>query len=245
MIRPGGDDFKAEFGTLSGADYRVSVFKHEDIDPFRAVFLLTLMSGELDEELQGKKWLEQVNDERFYEGILEPAVDHAVLEPEKIEELVIQGKQYLARTDAQRNRASYSAGVLQRAKTIDAFPRPAKKDDEPKQLRPFKKGSDETGQAEALEAPAEEAPKQLPPSREAEKEDSESADPEGATSDSPPTSQGSGKGGKGKGGKGKGGKGKGGKGQGRPNSNTPWVPRRRFKRAIDQSAKFFKIRKDE
>jgi hypothetical protein len=116
----------AEFGTLSGADYRVAVYEHEDVDPFRAVFLLTLLSGELEEELKGKDWLEKLSDERFYERILAPAVDHSTLDPEELDELVSQGYQFLARTAAQRERASYSQRVLQRAKqqTIQAFPRP-------------------------------------------------------------------------------------------------------------------------
>lgn len=217
VIRPSGESFKAEFGTLSGADYRVAVFEHEELDPFRSVFLLTLMSGELDEELQGKRWIDLINDDRFYEGILAPAVDHAVLEEEKLAELVAQGAQYLARTDAQRNRAAYSQRVLQRARTIEAFPRP-KKGDEPKQLRPFMKAGEEHQGSE------EEPPKQLPPAKEA----TESAEKSAATTP-----------------KGKGpGKGKG-KGQGRPSAVPGPKTRRRFGRGIDQTSKFWKIQEDE
>jgi hypothetical protein len=114
----------AEFATLSGADYRVAVFAHEGIDPFRAVFLLSLLSGDLDAELAGKKWLDAINSDRFYEKLLAPVVDRASLEPQELDALVAQGKQYLSRTSAQRERASYSRQVLERAKTIQAFPRP-------------------------------------------------------------------------------------------------------------------------
>lgn len=172
----------AEFGTLSGADYRVAVYEHEGFDPYRAVFLLTLLSGELEEDLKGKDWLELINDERFFEEILAPVVDHATLEPEELDELVAQGNQFLARTAAQRERASYSQRVLQRAKsqTIQAFPRPApaaKKssgDDEEggSGRKPFTRASKSQPSDELGEPPL---PASLPPKRSSENEDDQDA----------------------------------------------------------------------
>jgi len=112
-----------EFASLSGIDYRVPVYRHLGEDPFRAVFLLTLLAGELDEELEGKKWIDVIGDEHYYEAILKPAIEAAPLTEEEAEDLVKQGEQYLSRTAALRDRARYSEEVLARAGTIEAFPR--------------------------------------------------------------------------------------------------------------------------
>ncbi len=162
VIRPTDQGFTVEFGTLSGADYRVAVYEHVGLDPFRCVFILTLLSGEFDEDLAGKGWLKRINDDRFYERILVPVVDHATLEPEKLDELVAQGERYLARTTAMRSRATYAQGVLQRARTIEAFPRPAK--DRPPPEKRFQKASDQQEPPDELgdPPPESEEPKALP-----------------------------------------------------------------------------------
>lgn len=150
------EEFKAEFGTLSGGDYRVAVYKHQDVDPYRAVFLLTLLSGELEEELKGKRWIGHINDDRFYERILAPVIDHSKLKPDELDEVVAQGQQYLARTSALRERARYSQGVLQRAKTIQAFPRRPASSSKPgdeKKVKPFTKASESEASDELGEPP--------------------------------------------------------------------------------------------
>jgi hypothetical protein len=123
VLRGQDGAFAPEFATLSGADYRVAVYRHHDIDPFRAVFLLSLLSGELDQTLKGKGWLKAITDSRFFEKILAPAMDHAALEPDQLAALVTAGRQYQQRRGAQRQRAQYSGNVLQRAQTMQAFPR--------------------------------------------------------------------------------------------------------------------------
>lgn len=177
VIRPSKDGgINAEFGTLSGADYRVAMYKHLGLDPFRAVFILSLLSGDLDDDFKGKGWLKVINDERFYEGLLGPVIDHATSSSEEeLEELARQGEQYLMRTSALRQRAGYSQRVLQRAKTIQAFPRPSSDSSKTKALpskRPFQKASeaapsDEPGDPPALpeapEPPSEPAPPELFP----------------------------------------------------------------------------------
>jgi hypothetical protein len=173
VIRPGPEGFTGEFGTLSGADYRVAVYRQEGLDPFRCVFLLVLLSGELDEELTGKKWLDLINDDRFYEKLLAPAVDHATLEQQKLDELIAQGKQYLARTTAMRGRAGYAQGVLERARTIQAFPRPIKGGPAPEAIRPFKKASDAEEPSDELGEPP--LTKPLPASKPPELEAAPSA----------------------------------------------------------------------
>lgn len=150
----------AEFGTLAGADYRVAVFKHQGVDAYRAVFLLSLLSRELDEELQRAGWLDVINDDRFYERILAPVVDHATLPPETLDELAAQGQQYLARTGALRDRARYSQNVLRRARTIQAFPRASAEQDPEASKRRFTRASARKAPDELGDAPPEPA---LPP----------------------------------------------------------------------------------
>lgn len=155
-IRKRDDSFSAEFGTLSGADYRIAVYKHEGIDPFRAVFILTLLSGELDDDLTGKKWLELINDDRFYEGLLAPVIDFSQMKSEELQELVAQGQQYLARTQAQRQRAGYSQGVLARAQVVQAFARPSKKKKNGSEKeKGFKKASETKPSDDLGDPPAE------------------------------------------------------------------------------------------
>lgn len=155
----------AEFGTLAGADYRVAVYKHAGVDPYRAVFLLSLLSRELDDELQRAGWLELLNDDRFYERILAPVVDHSTLPPETLDTLVAQGQQHLARTSALRDRARYSQGVLRRARTVEAFPRASSDPDPDASKRRFTRASarkrpDELGDP----PPAPTPPAPTPPS---------------------------------------------------------------------------------
>jgi hypothetical protein len=158
----------AEFGTLAGADYRVAVYTRSGIDPVRAVFLLTLLSRELDDELKRKGWLAIINDDRFYERTLAPVVDRATLPDETLDEVIVQGQQYLARTSALRDRARYSQGVLRRARTIQAFPRPSAAPDEDESKRRFTRASkhqkpDELGDPPvAAEGPRPTAPA-IPP----------------------------------------------------------------------------------
>ena len=71
-----------------GVDLRVEAFLAEGVDPVRAVFLLRLYDGTFDHRL--RDWQAAIEDEEFYEGVLEPVVNRQSANPSEME-LVIEG----------------------------------------------------------------------------------------------------------------------------------------------------------
>ena len=67
-----------EFGSGRGEDLRVQIYINEGLDPVRTVFLLRLYDGSLD-EFTGA-WQGRIHDESFYNEILEPVMDHHLVE---------------------------------------------------------------------------------------------------------------------------------------------------------------------
>ena len=63
----------AEFGTRDGLDLRTQVYEDEGLDPLRAVFLLRLYDGTLDEGLAS--WRYDIHETGFFDGLLRPALD--------------------------------------------------------------------------------------------------------------------------------------------------------------------------
>ncbi len=62
-----------EFDTGRGVDLRVQVFLAEGLEPIRTVFLLRLYDGTLDDFVS--TWECLIDDESFFDGILEPVVN--------------------------------------------------------------------------------------------------------------------------------------------------------------------------
>ncbi|MCY4367031.1 MAG: hypothetical protein OXE17_12535 [Chloroflexi bacterium] len=87
------DSGQALFGTGQGDDLRVEVFIAESIDPVRAVFLLRLYDGTLDEFVGC--WLEVAGDLDFFNTLLLPVVDRSVTEESLLEEILEQGMDLL------------------------------------------------------------------------------------------------------------------------------------------------------
>jgi len=73
-----------EFGAGRGADLRVQVFLAEGLDPVRTVFLLRLYDGTLDGVVSS--WERLIEEESFFDGILEPVVNR----PEVVEAVIGQ-----------------------------------------------------------------------------------------------------------------------------------------------------------
>ena len=80
---------QALFDTGHGDDLRVETFIVEAVDPVRAVFLLRLYDGTLDEYVED--WEKLVGSREFYNRILEPVVDRSVTPPDLLDEIVDQG----------------------------------------------------------------------------------------------------------------------------------------------------------
>lgn len=87
------DSGQALFGTGQGEDLRVEVFIAESIDPVRAVFLLRLYDGTLNEFADC--WSEAIGGDDFFNSLLLPVVDRSVTEESLLEEILEQGMNLL------------------------------------------------------------------------------------------------------------------------------------------------------
>ena len=82
-----------EFDTGQGADLRVPVFIAEGLDPIRTVFLLRMYDGTLD--AFASTWQESINDESFFDSILEPVVNRQGVDETLIDQIIGAGYVYL------------------------------------------------------------------------------------------------------------------------------------------------------
>ena len=103
----------AEFDTGRGADLRVAAFLAEGLDPIRAVFLLRLYDGTLDH--RRRDWQDAIEDEEFYEGILEPVVNRDGADPEAMELVIESGLSWLEERQEQSRREEAERDILRRA----------------------------------------------------------------------------------------------------------------------------------
>ena len=107
---------RAIFGAGHGDDLRVEAFIAEAIDPVRAVFLLRLYDGLLDEF--AKDWQNLVSSPHFYNGILLPVVDRSITPADLLEEILDQGLSLLEdsrQLQAERDANARIAGTLRQA----------------------------------------------------------------------------------------------------------------------------------
>ena len=107
------DGETAEFDTGRGADLRVEAFLAEGLDPIRAVFLLRLYDGTFDHRL--RDWQDAIEDEEFYEGILEPVVNRNGATPEAMELVIESGLSWLEERREQARREEAEREILRRA----------------------------------------------------------------------------------------------------------------------------------
>ncbi len=77
------------FGTGHGDDLRVETFIDEAVDPVRAVFLLRLYDGSLDDHVGD--WKSLVPSSDFYNRLLEPVVNRSITPPDLLEDILDQG----------------------------------------------------------------------------------------------------------------------------------------------------------
>ena len=102
-----------EFGTGRGVDLRVEAFLAEGLDPVRTVFLLRLYDGTLDSRL--RDWMQAIETDDLFEGLLEPVVNRQSLEPGGMLEVMEQGHAWLEEQREQARREQDDRDLLRRA----------------------------------------------------------------------------------------------------------------------------------
>ena len=83
------DTQSAWFDSGHGVDLRVEAFIAEGLDPVRAVFLLRLYDGTMDEFVG--EWPGLLGDVGFFNGALEPVVNRSVVNADLLERILDQG----------------------------------------------------------------------------------------------------------------------------------------------------------
>ena len=83
------DPSSVEFDTGRGVDLRVHMFEAEGLDPVRTVFLLRLYDGTLDDFVPS--WQGLLDDESFFDGILEPVVNRFEVDQAAIGQILESG----------------------------------------------------------------------------------------------------------------------------------------------------------
>ncbi len=112
---------QALFGTSHGEDLRVETFIAEALDPIRAVFLLRLYDGTLDE--YANDWNGLVGSRDFYNRLLEPVVDRSVTPDDLLDEILDQGFSLLEVSRQQETLRDSNVRVARiAAKAPDSFP---------------------------------------------------------------------------------------------------------------------------
>jgi hypothetical protein len=101
-----------EFETGRGVDLRVPVFLAEGLDPIRTVFLLRLYDGSLDDSLAN--WESLIDDEAFFEGILEPAVNRCHVDETAIGQIVESGYGFLEEREERARELESQQEILRR-----------------------------------------------------------------------------------------------------------------------------------
>ena len=87
------DPSTVAFDTGRGVDLRVQVFESEELDPIRTVFLLRLYDGTLDDYVS--TWQGLLDDEVFFDAILEPVVNRCEVNEASIGQILESGYVYL------------------------------------------------------------------------------------------------------------------------------------------------------
>ena len=101
-----------EFDTGQGADLRVPVFIAEGLDPIRTVFLLRMYDGTLD--AFASTWQESINDESFFDSILEPVVNRQGVDEALIDQIIGAGYVYLEERHQAARESAEREEIIQR-----------------------------------------------------------------------------------------------------------------------------------
>jgi hypothetical protein len=101
-----------EFGTGQGVDLRVQVFLAEGLDPIRTVFLLRLYDGSLDDSLSN--WEALMDDEAFFESILEPVVNRCHVGETVIGQIVESGYGFMEEREERARELEAQQEILRR-----------------------------------------------------------------------------------------------------------------------------------
>jgi hypothetical protein len=96
-VIPGNGLRPTEFGTGRGMDLRVQAYFAEGVDAHRAVFLLRMYDGTLDSF--ESTWRSRMEDEDFFQTLLEPALDFSQV-AEEVLDLVFEAGGERDRTQA-------------------------------------------------------------------------------------------------------------------------------------------------
>ena len=104
-----------EFGTGRGVDLRVEAFLAEGLDPVRTVFLLRLYDGTLDARL--RDWVDVMESEEFFEGVLEPAVNRFSADASTIESVLDEGYAWLEERRERERRDATDRELQRRARS--------------------------------------------------------------------------------------------------------------------------------
>ncbi len=78
-----------EFNTGHGQDLRVQVYEAEGLDAFRAVYLLRLYDGAIDE--YSGRWRQEIHNEEFFDNLLRPVLDHQIADEDQIGWIIESG----------------------------------------------------------------------------------------------------------------------------------------------------------
>jgi hypothetical protein len=103
-----------EFETGRGVDLRVQVFLAEGLDPIRTVFLLRLYDGSLDDSLSN--WVSLIDDEAFFESILEPVVNRCHVDEAAIGQIVESGYGFLEEREERARELESQQEILRRVR---------------------------------------------------------------------------------------------------------------------------------
>ena len=87
------DADEVRFDRGRGVDLRAQVFMAEGLDPIRAVFLLRLYDGTMDDA--APDWTRLIEDEGFFNGFLEPVVNRYNVSEESIGKVIDAGYAYI------------------------------------------------------------------------------------------------------------------------------------------------------
>jgi hypothetical protein len=101
-----------EFDTGLGADLRVPVFIAEGLDPVRTVFLLRMYDGTLD--AFASTWQQRIDDESFFDSILEPVVNRQGVDEALIDPIIGAGYVYLEERHQAARESAEREEIVQR-----------------------------------------------------------------------------------------------------------------------------------
>ena len=110
------------FGRGRGVDLRAQVYKTEGMDPIRTVFLLRLYDGSLD--AFAGRWTGLIDDESFFDEVLEPVVNRHYVADALIGRIVESGYSYLEERREQAQQLASERRIMRRVWGNAPLPRP-------------------------------------------------------------------------------------------------------------------------